>query len=270
MSRRFSHWARARSTSTGVTEQVDLPEGAYGDDPIESVSTSGDGSLVVVSTGDRVLTWTGSTGFEELTDPARLEDGSVLGYASLGAPVSDSGRYVTVATWVAVDLDGEPGACVRPEIHDLQGGPTVRGHCSDLQPVATGGREYHDPHVLATSEDHTVAYGWDGSGAHVWSAADGFENVGGSISAYAWAASPDANAVGYSVHTGTLGGGMGAGYLLIREPRGRAQLGEGSFRTHVAGIGDDARYVLINTQDPALVGGAAGASRALFLWDRGA
>jgi hypothetical protein len=261
------------STADGETEQVDLPAATYGDDPIDSVSTSGDGSLVVVSTGTRVLTWTADGGFDELTDPARLLAGTALEYASLGAPVSDSGRYVTVTTYVPTTFSLEPGMCVRPEIHDLQDGSTTVGHCGQVGPLAPPGNDdwFHHPHVLATAEDLSVVYGWMGAGAHAWSLADGFDNVGGSLTAWGWAASPDGNAVGYSIHTGGLGGGMGAGYLLVREPRGRAQLGEGGMRTHVVGIGADVRYVLINSKDPALVGVPAGTTdQSLFLWDRGA
>ena len=102
------------SVHSGLTQQLAIPE-AFGAGPIESVSTSGDGSLVVVSYGEKVLTWTEASGFSELTDPARLEEGgTAFSFSAVGAPVSDSGSDRAHLGSVPIGVPADPRARVHP------------------------------------------------------------------------------------------------------------------------------------------------------------
>ncbi len=255
------------SVPTGVLSSLEVPS-VFGDGPIDAVSTSGDGGLLVVSYGDKVLTWTATGGFSELTDPGRLAAGTASSFSAVGAPVSDSGRYVTVMTYAPLLLDGQPAECKRPELHDLLDGGVSVGTCVDRGFAPPPGQRRWRPPILATNDAGEVVYGDAGMGILRWSPTSGFAGLT-STNAYSWTASASGNEVGFSVQTSGFGGGVGYGYLLVREPHGRATLGTPQFhKTRAVGIGTDAEKVLLLSNDPASVGPAAEDGRALYLWTR--
>ncbi len=254
------------STDTSTTEQLVIPE-PFGAGPIDDVSSSRDGSLIVVSFGDKVLTWTAVSGFSELTDPARIDAGTVLAFSSLGAPVSDNGRYVTVMTHIDQSSGDELRACERPEVHDLTSGTVSIGACIEGNSYPWGGGRFYGTPTLAVTDQGTAVFSQPSIGVRSWGPNDSVRQLTGN-NVVAWTASPDGNAAGISAVIPSLGAGIGTGFLEIYEPRGRVTLGEQQYRSKAVGIGTDAATVLLESKEPGLVGAGPDDPRALYLWTR--
>ena len=254
------------STDTGVTEQLEVPA-SFGEGPIDGASTSGDGSLVVISYGDKVLTWTAAAGFSELTDPSRIDDGSVHSFSAVGAPVSDDGRFVGVIALLPA-MDGEYEAlCRHIELYDLDEGGVALSPCIDKLAVPWPGvRSIRTP-ILTTTDLGEVVIGQVNLGIRKWSQFEGLVRLT-STQVFPWAASPDGNAVGFSAVQSGLPSSEGAGYLDVIEPSGRARLGTVSYRTRPVGIGAGAETVLVSSNEPAAVGAGPDDRRALYVWTR--
>lgn len=254
------------SVASGVTQQIEVPA-TFGAGPIESVSSSGDGSLLVVSYGNKVLTWTAADGLDELTDPARLLSGDAFAFSAVGAAVSDNGRYVSVISHVATTFNREPGMCIRIEVHDLVTTDVAPGDCFEKSGLYPPDLPFWAWPILATTDDGGAVYGEMNIGVRSWSPTDGGELMT-NRSVYPAAASPDGGAFSYATPTAVLAGSPGTGYLRVREPAGRATLGQQRYATSAVGIGADATTVLLSSREPAIVGAGPEARDALYLWTR--
>ncbi len=254
------------SPDTGVTQQLEVPA-SFGEGPIDGASTSGDGSLVVISYGDKVLTWTADEGFSELTDPSRIDDGSVYSFSAVGAPVSDDGRYVgVVALLPAMDAEYE-ALCRHIELYDLEQGSVALSPCIDKLAIPWPGTRAIRTPIFTTTDLGEVVIGQVDLGIRKWSQFEGLVRLS-TNQVWPRAVSPDANAVGFSAVQSGLPSSEGAGYVDIIEPSGRARLGTVSYRTRPVGIGAGAEKVLIESNEPAVVGAGPDDRRALYVWTR--